>query len=115
MVVGDKMFRPGQFAGAGESKLQGRGEVDENLRSLMTAAEDAVKAGHLPPTFVQGLVRSLAVAKQNGFKDVLDSVEKYEEMLREGALGTVSGIRAVKDIKERVNNKLLGAVSGSFF
>ncbi len=115
MAVGDKMFRPGQFTGAGESKVQGRGEVDENMHSLMTAAEKAVKAGHLPPTFVQGLVRSLAVAKQNGFKEVLDSVEGYEEMLRNGTLGTVSGIRAVKEIKDLVNNKFLGAVGGSFF
>ena len=56
-----------------------------------------------------------AVAKQNGFEEILKSVEIYEGLMREGTLGTVSGIKAVKDIKERVNNKLLGAVSGSFY
>lgn len=115
MAVGDKMFRPGQFTGAGESKVQGRGEVDENVRSLVKAAEKAVRTGGLPSTFVQGLVRSLATAKQNGFKEILDSVESYEALMRDGTLGTVSGIKAVKDIKERVNNKLLGAVGGSFY
>ncbi len=115
MVKGDKWFRTGQFTGSGESKLQGRGEVDENLRSLLDAANAAVEKGHLKPVFVEGLVRALSVAKRNGMTEVLESIETYEQRVRTGELGQLSGIKAAIEIKNMVNQKVMRVIGPSFF
>lgn len=105
----------GAVVKAGESKIQGRGDVDPAFHSLMEAMIKAVEGKYLPPTVVDGFVRALAQAKQKGLFAAQNVVEDYETRLKNGELGNISAAKAVVELRRLLNNMALGAVGHSFF
>lgn len=105
----------GAVVKAGESKIQGRDDVDPAFHSLLEAMIDAVEAKHLPPTVVDGFVRALAQSKQKGLLAALDAVENYQTRLKSGELGNLSASTVVVELRSLINNMALGAVGHSFF
>lgn len=105
----------GAVVKAGESKIQGQGDVDPAFHSLLEAMVKAVEAKHLPPTVVDGFVRALSQAKQKGLLAALEAVESYETRLKNGELGNLSATKAVIELRSIINNMALGAVGHSFF
>ncbi|KKN66383.1 hypothetical protein LCGC14_0472040 [marine sediment metagenome] len=105
----------GAVVKAGESKIQGRGDVDPAFHSLMEAMIKAVEAKHLPPTVVDGFVRALAQSKQKGLFAAQNAVEDYETRLKNGELGNIPATKVVTELRRLLNNMALGAVGHSFF
>ncbi len=105
----------GAVVKTGESKIQGRGDVDPAFHSLMDAMIKAVEAKSLPPTVIDGFVRALAQSKQKGLLVALEAMESYETRLKNGELGNISAAKAVTELRSLINNLALGAVGHSFF